>query len=247
MAGEKIVGVAVDFSSCSRKALKWAADNIIRDGDHLVVIIVQPEGYYEDGEMQLWEVTGSPMIPLSEFSDPVTMKKYGLKPDPETLDLLNTVAHQKEIVVVLKIYWGDPREKICEAIDKIPLSCLVIGNRGLGKVKRAIMGSVSNYVVNNGSCPITVVKQSAHEPTFHFEAVRTSNQVPKRRAMDVEFDEDDNIDEEVRYLGRLEQKTKLSEVEQQLKKAEAAQRRRIQSKKAAREQNFALQTLSSTT
>ncbi|XP_034911047.1 uncharacterized protein [Populus alba] len=43
------------------------------------------------------------------------------------------------------------------------------------------------------------------------------------------------------------QKTKLSEVEQQLKKAEAAQRRRIQSKKAAREQNFALQTLSSTT
>ena len=39
--------------------------------------------------------------------------------------------------------------------------------------------------------------------TFHFEAVRKSNQVPKRRAMDVEFDEDDNIDEEVRYLGRL--------------------------------------------
>lgn len=38
--------------------------------------------------------------------------------------------------MVLKIYWGDAREKICEAIDKIPLSCLVIGNRGLGKVKR---------------------------------------------------------------------------------------------------------------
>ncbi|KAJ6357097.1 hypothetical protein OIU78_005059 [Salix suchowensis] len=164
MAGEKIVGVAVDFSSCSRKALKWATDNIIRDGDHLVLITVQPEGYYEDGEMQLWEVTGSPMIPLAEFSDPVIMKKYKMKPDPETLDLLNTVARQKEIVVVLKIYWGDAREKICEAIDKIPLSCLVIGNRGLGKIKRAIMGSVSNFVVNNGSCPITVVKQSDHEP-----------------------------------------------------------------------------------
>ncbi|KAJ6312341.1 hypothetical protein OIU77_013972 [Salix suchowensis] len=164
MAGEKIVGVAVDFSSCSRKALKWATDNIIRDGDHLVLITVQPEGYYEDGEMQLWEATGSPMIPLAEFSDPVIMKKYKMKPDPETLDLLNTVARQKEIVVVLKIYWGDAREKICEAIDKIPLSCLVIGNRGLGKIKRAIMGSVSTFVVNNGSCPVTVVKQSDHEP-----------------------------------------------------------------------------------
>lgn len=41
-----------------------------------------------------------------------------------------------QIVVVMKIFWGDPREKICEAIDKIPLSCLVIGNRGLGKLKR---------------------------------------------------------------------------------------------------------------
>ena len=39
--------------------------------------------------------------------------------------------------------------------------------------------------------------------TSHFEAVRKSNRVPKRCAMDVEFDEDDNTDEEVRYLGRL--------------------------------------------
>lgn len=40
--------------------------------------------------------------------------------------------------MLLKIYWGDAREKICEAIDKIPLSCLIIGNRGLGKIKRLI-------------------------------------------------------------------------------------------------------------
>lgn len=36
----------------------------------------------------------------------------------------------------MKIHWGDAREKILEAIDKIPLSFLVIGNRGLGKLKR---------------------------------------------------------------------------------------------------------------
>ncbi|PSR97895.1 Universal stress protein [Actinidia chinensis var. chinensis] len=160
MEGDRRIGVAVDFSLCSREALKWAVDNVIRNGDHLILVTIRPEGYYEEGEMQLWETTGSPLIPLSDFSDPILMKKYGVKPDPETLDIVNTAARQKEIVVLLKIYWGDPRETICEAIDNIPLSCLVIGNRGLGKLKRVVMGSVSNYVVNHATCPVTVVKHS---------------------------------------------------------------------------------------
>ncbi|PKA54951.1 Universal stress protein A-like protein [Apostasia shenzhenica] len=160
MAGDRRVGVAMDFSPCSRAALQWAADNVVREGDHLIIVNVQKEVFYEGGEMQLWEATGSPLIPLSEISDPTTLKKYGVKVDAETLDMLNIVARQKQIVLVMKIYWGDPREKICEAIDNIPLSCLIIGNRGLGKIKRVFMGSVSNFVVNNGSCPITVVKST---------------------------------------------------------------------------------------
>ncbi|KAI3916327.1 hypothetical protein MKW98_004768 [Papaver atlanticum] len=159
MASERRIGVAVDFSGCSKKALKWAIDNVVRKGDHLILLNIQPEGYYEGGEMQLWEATGSPLIPLSEFSDAVIMKKYGVKPDAETLEILNCAASQKEIVVVAKIFWGDPREKLCSAVDNIPLSCIIIGNRGLGKLKRAILGSVSNYVVSNASCPVTVVKQ----------------------------------------------------------------------------------------
>ncbi|KAL0323396.1 UNVERIFIED_CONTAM: hypothetical protein Sradi_2554800 [Sesamum radiatum] len=152
------VGVAVDFSPCSRKALKWAVDNISRSGDHLILVTVRPEGHYEEGEMQLWEATGSPLIPLLEFSEPHIMKKYGVNPDPETLDIVATASRQKEITVLLKIYWGDAREKLCESIDNIPLDCLIIGNRGLGKLKRVIMGSVSNYVVSNATCPVTVVK-----------------------------------------------------------------------------------------
>ncbi|CAA2989155.1 universal stress protein PHOS34-like [Olea europaea var. sylvestris] len=152
------VGVAVDFSPCSRKALEWAVNNIVRKGDHLILVTVQHEGHYEEGEMQLWEATGSPLIPLIEFMEPHIMKKYGVNPNPETLDIVATASRQKEITVLLKIYWGDAREKICESIDKIPLDCLVIGNRGLGKIKRVIMGSVSTYVVNNATCPVTVVK-----------------------------------------------------------------------------------------
>ncbi|KAF3336245.1 universal stress protein A-like protein-like protein [Carex littledalei] len=167
MAGEAIarrVGVAMDFSACSRKALQWAADNLARTGDHLIVVTAfKPLNYDEGSEIMLWESSGSPYIPLTEISEPVTLKKYGVKIDAETIDMLNTIARQKEVVVSMKVLYGDPREKICEAVDSIPLSCLVIGNRGLGKIKRVFMGSVSEYVVNNASCPVTVVKIGEQE------------------------------------------------------------------------------------
>ncbi|GMY12859.1 universal stress protein PHOS32, partial [Fagus crenata] len=84
----------------------------------------------------LWPPYRLALVPVSEFSDPIIMKKYGVKPDHETLDIVNTAARWEQIVAVKKIHWGDPREKICEAIDNIPLSCLIIGNRGLGRLKR---------------------------------------------------------------------------------------------------------------
>ncbi|EEC78561.1 hypothetical protein OsI_18538 [Oryza sativa Indica Group] len=157
-AAERWVGAAVDFSEGSRGALRWAADNLLRAGDHLILLHVLKDPDYEQGETLLWEATGSPLIPLSDFSEPTIAKKYGAKPDAETLDMLNTVARQKEVVVVFKVLWGDPREKLCQAINEIPMSCLVIGSRGLGKLKRVLLGSVSDYVVNNATCPVTVVK-----------------------------------------------------------------------------------------
>ncbi|XP_052191311.1 universal stress protein PHOS32-like [Diospyros lotus] len=161
MAGEeRRVGVAVDFSTCSLEAVKWAVENVVREGDYLILVTIRPHIYYEEGEMQLWETTGSPLIPLNEISDPTIMKKYGVHPDLNTLEIVNKAVEKKKIVVVMKIFWGDPREKICEAVDTIPLSSLVVGSRGLGKIKRAIMGSVSNYVVGNAPCPVTVVKNA---------------------------------------------------------------------------------------
>ncbi|XP_047307681.1 universal stress protein PHOS32-like [Impatiens glandulifera] len=136
--GDRKVGVAVDFSKCSVEALKWAVDNVARKGDHLILINIKQQGHSDEGETQLWQTSGSPLIPMAELSDPVIMKKYGVKPDIETLDIINNASKQKEITVIMKIFWGDPREKICEAIDKIPLNCLIIGNRGLGKLQRQL-------------------------------------------------------------------------------------------------------------
>jgi len=39
------------------------------------------------------------------------------------------------------------------------VAMIVVGTRGLGKVRRAIMGSVSDYVVHHSPCPVIVCRQ----------------------------------------------------------------------------------------
>ncbi|KAH7434283.1 hypothetical protein KP509_06G009300 [Ceratopteris richardii] len=95
-------------------------------------------------------------VPLDSYADNA-LSQYGIKRDDELLDLLKTEAPQKDNVV-FKVYWGDAREKICDAVTDLPLNFLVMGSRGLGPLKRTLLGSVSNHVVNSAACPVTVVK-----------------------------------------------------------------------------------------
>lgn len=159
MAKARSVGVGMDYSPTSKSALKWVTDNLIEEGDLLVIIhVVSPKA--ETTNQQLFEDTGSPLIPLEEFREINVSKHYGLNPDPDVLDMLDNVSRSKKVKVVAKVYWGDPRQKLCEAVDHLKLNSLAVGSRGLGVLKRVLLGSVSNYVVQNATCPVTVVKGS---------------------------------------------------------------------------------------
>ncbi|KAI4357807.1 hypothetical protein L6164_001731 [Bauhinia variegata] len=54
---------------------------------------------------------------------------------------------------------GDPRTAICNAVEKYNIDLLVLGECGLGKIKRAIVGSVSNYCLHNAKCTVLVAKK----------------------------------------------------------------------------------------
>lgn len=53
---------------------------------------------------------------------------------------------------------GDPDKEIVRLSEELGVGTIVIGSRGLGALKRALMGGVSESVVRHAHCPVFVVR-----------------------------------------------------------------------------------------
>jgi nucleotide-binding universal stress UspA family protein len=53
---------------------------------------------------------------------------------------------------------GEPGTVLCERANALGVDVVVVGSRGRGAIRRALLGSVSTYVVHNAPCPVLVVR-----------------------------------------------------------------------------------------
>jgi nucleotide-binding universal stress UspA family protein len=53
---------------------------------------------------------------------------------------------------------GDPGPALCQFAAEINATAIIVGSRGLGRIKRAFLGSVSDYVVRNAPCAVVVTR-----------------------------------------------------------------------------------------
>jgi nucleotide-binding universal stress UspA family protein len=52
---------------------------------------------------------------------------------------------------------GDPAEEIVTFTERNPAVLVVIGRRGLSRMKSLLLGSVSDKVIRHAQCPVTVI------------------------------------------------------------------------------------------
>lgn len=64
--------------------------------------------------------------------------------------------------VEVRVIGGEPAAAICGLATEVGARAVVLGSRGRGGLTRALLGSVSDYVVRNAPCSVVVTR---NQPT----------------------------------------------------------------------------------
>ncbi|KAK2167557.1 hypothetical protein LSH36_26g04062 [Paralvinella palmiformis] len=123
-----------------------------------------------------------------------------------------------------------PGETIVKIADEEGANLIVTGSRGSGKVRRTIMGSVSDYVLHHAHCPVLVCRQEAfHQPHRSFFRRKHSSHSEgdkERRASQGERTRKGSESERTRKGSESERTRKGSESERTRKGSESERTRK---------------------
>jgi nucleotide-binding universal stress UspA family protein len=57
-----------------------------------------------------------------------------------------------------RVAFGDPGLETVAIAEELDASVVVVGSRGMGGLRRAVLGSVSDHLVRHAACPVLVVR-----------------------------------------------------------------------------------------
>jgi nucleotide-binding universal stress UspA family protein len=138
--------LATDGSQEAKLAATTAADLAERTNSELHLITVGPD-------YPLYELPEHP----AEFEDILRKNRR------EAKEMLEQQAKRiEESGVSVKethLREGRAADEIVEVAEEIGAGLIVMGSRGQGRLRRALMGSVSDAVVRHAHCPVTIVRK----------------------------------------------------------------------------------------
>lgn len=143
--------VGCDGSEGSREALRWALGEARLRKAPLEIV------YAWQQTLPMWagfSAMGAAVIPPVSVDDLETFAQSildaAIAPFASDLEGLEVHAHLVE---------GHPADVMVEASKGAGM--LVVGSRGLGGVRGAFLGSVSQHSLHHGQCPVVVVPHAA--------------------------------------------------------------------------------------
>jgi nucleotide-binding universal stress UspA family protein len=138
--------LATDGSEEAHLAAATAADLAEKTYSELHVLTVGPD-------YPLYELPEHP----AEFEDVLSENRREAK---EVLEQqAKSIEESGGTVKETHLREGRAAEEIIEVAEEIGAGLIVMGSRGHGRLRRALLGSVSDAVVRHAHCPVTVVRE----------------------------------------------------------------------------------------
>ncbi|GFO27778.1 stress response protein nhax [Plakobranchus ocellatus] len=145
--------ICMDGSEEADKAFEWYLNHFYKESDYVNILYCAEHG-----------VLQAAPVPAG---DPSLISKLANEEEGYIIRLLKNF--QSKLVEAKKIYPNikgtvqrvtgkKPGEQIVTQAQKHHVDLIIMGSRGLGTIRRTIMGSVSQYVVHYARVPVMVIR-----------------------------------------------------------------------------------------
>lgn len=150
-----VVVVGVDDSDHSYRALEWAVRHVATAGLKTELVVV----HAKQAASSVVTVGGAAVA-----GDVVRFVEADLRKRAEdVVERARRLCVANSVEGVVEVVEGEPRNVICNAVEKHAADLLVVGSHGYGAIKRAFLGSVSDYCAHHAHCSVMIVKEAKHK------------------------------------------------------------------------------------
>jgi nucleotide-binding universal stress UspA family protein len=146
MTGKIVVGI--DGSSEAAAALRWAVDEAVLRGARV-------EAVHAWTFVPVTTPADSGLLPMAWTESTEMLEATREAAEQLAAEQVRDVLGEEHDVTV-SLVQGDPPEALVEAAKDADL--LVVGNRGRGSFKEALLGSTSGRVADHAPCPVVIVR-----------------------------------------------------------------------------------------
>lgn len=145
--------IAVDESKYAENAFRWYAAHIHKPTNKVILLHAMENIFIPEMRKSSFPATMSPgrIQELQKESDEKAKKlkeKYGVMAAGLGIDA--EVRTEKSD--------SKPEHTIVDIASKEKVTCVVTGSRGMGLIRRTILGSTSDFILHHTLCPVVVVK-----------------------------------------------------------------------------------------
>jgi nucleotide-binding universal stress UspA family protein len=135
--------VPVDQSEHSKRAVNYAYSLCKKLDGEIIIVNVQPN------------YTFSPNV--HRVISKKDIEKYVEELGKEVIELTLKDSQGQELITEKIVLTGEPKIEITKIAKEKGAEAIVMGSRGLGPVKSAVLGSVSIGVLQLAPCPVIIV------------------------------------------------------------------------------------------